>query len=265
MNQRRKILQTLLGLPLAMAVALPVYAKPAPLDMAAAINKAGRQRMLSQRIAKVHAQLLLNVHTTKALKIMDNSIALFDSQLSELRAFSPTPEIQGLFTQLAQLWTPYRSAAYAMPNTASLKQVAQLNEEVLKTAHAATVALEKHSGTASARLVNISGRQRMLSQRAAKFYLFRAAGLTDAEVAKGLAGARKEFEAGHAELKKAPQNTEKIKTRLLSAEIQWAFLTHALDNYAPGAQNPTYLEYVAASSENVLEVMDDITQLYQLT
>lgn len=263
MNQRRKVLQTLLGLPL--AVALPAYAKPVPLDMAAAINKAGRQRMLSQRIAKVHAQLLLNVHTKKALKIMDSSIALFDSQLSELKAFAPTPEIQGLFTQLAQLWTPYRSAAYATPSTANLKQVAQLNEAVLKTAHAATVALEKHSGTASARLVNIAGRQRMLSQRAAKFYLFRAAGLTEAEVEKGLADARKEFEAGLVELKKTPQKTEKIKTRLLSAESQWAFLTHALDNYAAGAQNPTYLEYVASSSENVLEVMDDITQLYQLT
>lgn len=263
MNPRRKILQALLSLPLAMA--LPVGAKPSPLGMAAAINKAGRQRMLSQRIAKVHAQLLLSVHTKKALKIMDDSIALFDSQLSELKAFSPTPEIRDLYVQLAQLWAPYRSAAYAMPNPDNLKRVAQLNEEVLQTAHAATMALEKHSGTASTRLVNISGRQRMLSQRAAKFYLFRAAGLTGPEVEKGLAGARKEFEAGLVELKKAPQNTEKIKLRLLSAESQWAFFTHALDNYAPGAQNMTYLEYVAVSSENVLEVMDDITQLYQLT
>jgi hypothetical protein len=261
MDQRRKILQALLTLPL--AAALPGRAASKPLEMASAINKAGRQRMLSQRIAKVNAQLLLNVHTKKALKIMDESVALFDSQLSELQAFAPTPEIRGLYAQLVQLWAPYRSAAYAMPSMSNLKVVAELNEGVLKTAHAATVALEKHSGTAATRLVNIAGRQRMLSQRAAKFYLFRAAGLAGAEIEKGLTAARKEFEAGLAELKDAPQNTVKIKSRLLSAESQWAFFAHALDNYTPGTRNMTHLEYVAASSENVLEVMNDITQLYQ--
>lgn len=263
MNQRRKILKVLLTLPL--AAVLPVHAAPKPLDMASAINKAGRQRMLSQRIAKVCAQLLLNIYTKKALKIMDASVALFDSQLGELQTFAPTPEIRGLYAQLAQLWTPYRSAAYAMPSMANLKVVAELNEGVLKAAHAATVALEKHSGTASAKLVNISGRQRMLSQRAAKFYLFRAAGLAGAEIGSGLAAARKEFEAAHALLKDAPQNTEKIKGRLLSAESQWAFFSHALDNYTPGVVNMTHLEYVAESSENVLEVMNDITGLYQST
>lgn len=262
MNQRRRILQTLLSLPL--AAALPTHATPKqPLDMAGAINKAGRQRMLSQRIAKLHAQLLVNVYTKKALKLMDASVALFDNQLRELKAFSPTPDIRGLYVRLEQLWEPYRSAAYAMPSIASLKQVAQLNEEVLQTAHAATMALEKHSGTESSRLVNLSGRQRMLSQRAAKFYMFRTAGVGGAEVESGLATARKEFQAGLAELKKAPQNSEKIKRQLLLAENQWAFFAHALDNYTPGTQNVTHLEYVAASSENLLEVLDNVTGLYQ--
>ncbi len=261
MNARRKALSILLGIPL--LAALPVRAnKSEPLNMASAINKAGRQRMLSQRIAKAYAQLMLAVYPDKARAILDNSVTLFESQLAELKAFAPTPGIRGLYEHLTALWVPYRSATQAVSG-AGLRQVALLNEGVLATANAATVALEKHAATATAHLVNISGRERMLSQRSAKFYLFRAAGLNDPGIAQGLTDARKEFEAGLAELKAAPQDTPAIKNQLLLAGSQWAFFVNALNNYAPGAQNPTYLQYVAASSEHVLEVMDTATDMYQ--
>ncbi len=258
---RRHLLCTALGLPI-LAV-LPLRAHAEALDIAAAINKAGRQRMLSQRIAKAYAQLVLGVYPDRARPILDKSVALFDSQLAELKAFAPTPAIRAQYAQLGELWLPYRNATQGVPSQAGLKQIAELNEGVLKTAHAATVALEKHAGTATAHLVNIAGRERMLSQRSAKFYLFRAAGLDNTTVDQGLAMARHEFETGLAELKAAPQDTAEIKSQLLLAASQWAFFANALNHYTPDAPNPVHLQYVAASSEYVLEVMDVATGLYQ--
>ncbi len=261
MNGRRKLLGALLAAPL-LAV-LPVHARAETLTIASAINKAGRQRMLSQRIAKVYAQLVLGVYADRANVILHNSVALFDSQLAELVAFAPTPEIRTLYGQLGELWIPYRNVALATASTAGLKKVAVLNEDVLKTAHTATLALTKYSGIAAGHLVNISGRERMLSQRCAKFYLFRSAGLRDAYVEKGLMDARKEFEAGLAELRAAPQNTPDISRQLLLANSQWVFFASALNSYDLNAQSKTSLQYVAGSSENVLEVMDTVTGIYE--
>lgn len=63
--------------------------------------------------------------------------------------------------------------------------------------------------------------------------------------------------------KAAPQNTQENKNELLLAGQSMAFLANALDHYSPGKPNPNHLQYVAASSENVLQVMDTVINLYQ--
>jgi hypothetical protein len=261
MPQRRSLLGALLAIPL--LTILPVHAKAELLTIASAINKAGRQRMLSQRIAKAYAQLVLGVYPDRAKLILHNSVILFETQLAELTAFAPTPEIRTLYVQLAALWMPYRNVAVAPVSMDGLKKIAALNEDVLKTAHVATVALTKYSGTAVGHLVNISGRERMLSQRCAKFYFFRSAGLQDASIEHGLNDARKEFEVALAELRAAPQNTPDIATQLLLANSQWGFFASALTSYSLGVQTSISMQYVAGSSENVLEAMDVATEMYQ--
>ena len=78
------------------------------------------------------------------------------------------------------------------------------------------------------RLVNMSGRQRMLSQRAAKFFMFREWGLPKA-VEADLAATRTEFKAALLTLRSDPESTAQIKAQIELAETQWLFFETALD------------------------------------
>ncbi len=232
-------------------------------DINAAINKAGRERMLSQRMAKAYFQLGLGVDVDRSKKVLDGSIAFFDRQLVELKNFAPTPEIKETYQKLETAWLAYKdSLVGAPPNPDGGKKVLALSEQVLALAHQGTAQLEKHAGTNAGRLVNISGRQRMLSQRMAKFYQALAWGVADANSAPELDKARKEFSAGHKELAAAAANTPQIKEGLDLVNQQWFFFENSLNQRGSGDKKQLSTA-VATTSERILEEMEVVVGLYE--
>lgn len=233
------------------------------LNLNDAINKAGRQRMLSQRLAKAYFSLAMGVETVWAGRVMDGSIALFDRQLVELRAYAPNPPIKTAYNRLDQTWIEYKLALVGeKPAKERAAKVLELANLVLSLAHDGTVLLEQTSGQAVGRLVNLSGRQRMLSQRLAMLYLSSAWGVAGPSAQVDMQKARDEFVQAHATLRNAPQNNASINDSLILTENQFSFYDTALKTLKPGAPELRRMQDIFTTSERILEIMDGVTGLY---
>jgi nitrate/nitrite-specific signal transduction histidine kinase len=259
--QRRIFLLSAVGAATGVSLVAPVRAQVASINDA--INKAGRQRMLSQRLAKAYLQIGQGIDVERSRRVLDASLALFDRQLVELKAFPPAREIRNVLLDQEKAWAGYKELLVgANPSAEGARKVLAASEEVLVLAHDATVRLEKISASVTGRLVNIAGRQRMLSQRMAKFYQAIGWHVAPPIGPAELETARKEFVTALAELAASPRNTQDIKQDLELVQVQWTFFDSALKNAPSAATKTQVATHVATTSERILEVMDRVTGLY---
>lgn len=245
-----------------LAVAAPdTPSSASTMSIATAINKSGRQRMLSQRIVKAYCQIHLNVKPAASKQLLQEAIDQFESQLVELRGYASTPALQQAWEEESQLWMKTRMAALSTNDHDNAKKLNEMSDALLEVANKMTRLLETQSGKKAGYWVNVAGRQRMLSQRIAKLFLLKSVGVSTPETAAALDKTIAEFVAAQEALFEGASNNPDIVAELRGAKTQWNYLSIALagDN----AERMEAMESIAATSDHIQTIMDRVTRMFE--
>ena len=218
---------------------------------AEAVNRAGQLRMLSQRVVKLYALQCCGTVLPGAAGLLADSAGAVEANLALLARSLSRPTFGDLLDAVARPWAALRDAVRAPAAVARLWEVDALAEEVLQQAEQLTANLEVAAFATALHVINVAGRQRMLSQRLAKEALLGAL-LGEGD---GRGNTRAELAAGFGYLAALPLSNAGIADELARAEASWAEFQTALQH--PGT--PAGQAGIASSSEALLAHFDRLT------
>jgi CRP-like cAMP-binding protein len=228
------------------------------------VNLCGRHRMLSQRIATAWCMVARRLSPVTARAALRKYRDQFESNFELVAALSLSPALREKLDRLAACWRDYRELlSLAPPAVAQARTLFDQSERILAAADQLTAAAADAAGTPEARCVHVAGRNRMLTARLAKLFLFSDGQMCGAEARRLMAASRREFDANLAELGNFGADSPEITAQLAIDAEQWRALTSIIDAN-PSFQMPHgHAREVLAASDELLRHMDTTVKLYE--
>ncbi len=227
-------------------------------DASALINIAGQQRMLSQKIVKAYFFQGERVRTRKARKQVKEGIALFRKNHQTLLLEISDPTIKQLLDFVGTTIDELEEITQQKYGKENAARMLALSETLLEVSQSIVEKIETTLNLQKVIIVGESGRQRMLSQRIAKYYIAYQAGFKDQEIVTQLNEAVREFEATQKRLLNSPQNTPEITRELERVQGLWVVVRAFFLNIEKGGLPVT----VFTTCDSILKHMHKITGLY---
>lgn len=227
---------------------------------AEAVNRAGRLRMVSQRVAKLQTFRCGVSPARDAEALIAQSMEQAHAHLQALRGRLLPPSFADLLDASAQALDALQALVTLPPSAQQLGSVDDAAEQLLHRAERLTTAIEADGALdvgerSLLQLVNLAGRQRMLSQRVAKLALMeRALGL--ASQGQDREAVAETFERALCELASIPLFDDAAHGALLQAHAAWQAML-------AGAAQPDITKaalQVVAESEALLRLFDGVTE-----
>lgn len=227
------------------------------------IASAGRLRMQSQRLAKLYQQAAMGMVAPVAFRQIGEAGLEIDAELARLARYARKPNVQRVHGRCQEVWLELRATLRSNPSRAATERVNQLADELMIHTGKLAMLIEAEAETPVGRLLDLSSRLNMLSQRLARLYLLAQSGDKSQGVLIDIEQARKEFSIGLQELDTARENTSASREAIALAKNQWIFFELAISQLNQGNRaDGRAAQHVATSSERIAQVLDEASAQY---
>ena len=200
-----------------------------------ALNIAGKQRMLVERVAKDFVYKSLNLQREKAIKEQTTSTILFEEHLNILNNYAVNEAIKQKIALASKSWQEFKQVLdYKVMNQQNATYVFQESDKLLKLCDDVVNAImiqiiSKKSSLDKSPLrkeliashTNSSGKMRMLIQRTALYYICYYQGITQRPHEEELVNTVDFIQFSLKEIKHSPINEEEVNVAISGVETEW--------------------------------------------
>lgn len=243
---------------------LPISRVPRTMSPGALVNACGRLRVLSQRMAIAWALIRAGVGTEKAwvrLRMLD---AEFTRNLDRLAAVALDAPVADAVREIARRWPDYRLLLFdTQTGPGDAARVFESSEAVLRAADDLTNRAEATVSNPDARWVNVAGRNRMLSQRIGKCFLFQdwpgCGDVTQSLIRESCEG----FDRNLSALRDHPLGPPELGAQIGEVAFQWGRFMKSMAPDLALTNRSQRLRAVLAECDRLFRHTDTLVKLYE--
>ena len=220
------------------------------------VNLAGRQRMLSQRMAKDYFYVGKKINRSNAQRQLKKSLADFKKTQELLNDSIKDEEIKNMVAFVNLSLDEFIATSSESYNVDNGMIILDLSESMLEGSDYIVQALTK--GKPSNKTIDIAGKQRMLSQRIGKYYIAYQAGIKDDNTITQMKDTVKEFGENLNKLLTNKNNTPEIQKELEKVNRMWKIVYKFYLNIEKGGL-PII---VFSTTDDITSKMNKVVNMY---
>jgi hypothetical protein len=222
------------------------------------IHLAGKQRMISQRIAKDYLYKGKRMLTDKDDAQLKESVKQFKVNQKKLSMMVNDPDIKNLLFFVDMSLEELENIIKKPFNLDNAHLVLDLSESMLEGCQYIVDSVRSSLDIRESKIVAKSERQRMLAQLIAKYYIAYQIGIKDKNIIDQMKKTVEDFSKIHKMLMENKDNTATINEKLSKVDKLWKVVYKFYLNIGKGG-----LPFIVfTSTDDITKMMDDITNLY---